>query len=165
MKSVTDTYTTSATITERLTGEGGKLQKQLESTWGGSEESAVKIDPVMMNFREKLQMHGRNCMIVHRQKTDTSSACDGPGGRAQSIGQHRQQRQSDNVFPEQERREDSIDIESASTAVMRQIRVRDAGTTVVKGEYTLITYKIIATGVNASAASRVALNACLKVTE
>ena len=55
-KSVTDTYTTSATIKERLTGEGGKFQKQLESTSGGSEESAVKIDPVMMNFKEKLQV-------------------------------------------------------------------------------------------------------------
>ena len=32
MKSVTDTYTTSATITARLTGEGDKFQKQLEST-------------------------------------------------------------------------------------------------------------------------------------
>ena len=71
MKSVTEMCTTSATITERLTGEGGKFQKQLESTSGGSEESAVKIDPVMLIFKEKLQVvkTTKGCKVFwHRHK-------------------------------------------------------------------------------------------------
>ena len=49
MKSVTDTFTMSAIITGRLTGEGGKFQKQVES-------KSVKIDPVLLSFKEKFQV-------------------------------------------------------------------------------------------------------------
>ena len=78
MKSVTDTYATSAPITERLTGEGGKFQKQLESTSGGSEESVVKIDPVMLNFKEKLQV------VKTTKRTDATSS--GIGTRSAGDG-------------------------------------------------------------------------------
>ena len=56
MNTVTRTHATSATITERMTGEGGKFQKQLESMSGGSVEHAVKIDLFLLKFKEKLQV-------------------------------------------------------------------------------------------------------------